>query len=145
MRTLRAAAAFFIAFGTLSISANAGEKPVQIGEVSSRVARAGVDYAQLVRRESEAELRGLDLTRVPPGHRTIVSVALVRMDTLEEPERSATCVVSATLRDAKGGTVFAVLEGKAKAIAGEALIVEKNALHGAVHGALAGIPEALRH
>jgi hypothetical protein len=138
------AASFSCAVAVTAISANAGEKPVEIGEVSSRVARAGVDYPLMVRRVSEDEVRGLDLSRVPVGKRVIVSVALVRMDTLDEPEKSATCVVNATIRDAKRGAMLAILEGKAKA-SGETSTVEKNALQGALHGALAHIPEVLRH
>ena len=83
---------------------------------------------------------------MPRAKRVIVSVALVRLDTLAEPRATdATCVVSATLRDARGGTVFAILEGKARAKSGEAQSsVERSALQGALHGALARIPEVLR-
>ena len=130
-----------------SSSAEAGEKRVTIGEVSSNVVRTGVDYESIVRAASEEELRALDLSRVPRGKRVIVSVALVRLDTLAEPPATdTTCEVSATLREAKGGTVFAILEGKARAKSGGAPgAVESTAVHGALRGALARIPEVLRH
>jgi hypothetical protein len=139
-----------LAIAALAVSAEAGqtgEKRVIIGEVSSQVVRSGVDYEALLREASEEELQTLDLSRVPLGKRVIVSVALVRLDTLAETlATDATCEVSATLRDAKGGTVFAVLEGKARAKSDRARgTVESTAVHGALHGALARIPEVLRH
>jgi hypothetical protein len=140
--TMLAAAAL-----ALPAEAGAGEKRVVIGEVSSQVVRSGVDYESLLRAASEEELQSLDLSRVPRGKRVIVSVALVRLDTLAEPRATdATCEVSATLRDARGGTVFAVLQGTARAKSnGAPVTVESTAVHGALHGALARIPEVLRH
>jgi hypothetical protein len=128
-------------------SAQAGDKRVTIGEVSSRVVRTGVDYETILRAASEEELRALDLSRVPRAKRVIVSVALVRLDTRAEPRSTdATCEVSATLREAKGGTVFAILEGTARARSdGAPDTVESTAVHGALRGALARIPEVLRH
>jgi hypothetical protein len=123
----------------------AREKPVVIGEVSSQVARRGIDYAALVRLTSEEELRALDWSHVPHGKRVIASIALVRLDTFEEPRTTdSTCEISATLRDARGGTVFAILEGKARAKTDGASTSEIGALRGALHGALARIPEVLR-
>jgi hypothetical protein len=130
---------------TLAVTAQAGERRVIIGEVSSKVVRSGVDYESVLRAASEEELRTLDLSRVPRGKKVIVSVALVRLDTLAEVRATdASCVVSASLRDAKAGTVFAILEGRARAKSGdERGSVESAAVHGALHGALARIPEAL--
>jgi hypothetical protein len=136
-----------LAVGAVAASVSAGEKRIVIGEVSSQVARAGIDYESLLRSASEDELRALDLSRVPRQKRVIVSVSLVRLDTFEEPKATdTTCVVSATLREAKGGTVFAILEGRARAKSDEAPgAVERSAVQGALHGALARIPEVLRH
>jgi hypothetical protein len=146
MRTLRVAS-FVLALAALaSTSRAAGEKAITLGEVSSQVASDhGLDYAALVRSVSEDELRAIDTRGLPHGKRVIVSVSLVRLDTLALPRSRATCVVSATLRDAKGGAVFALLEGQAQAMDGERHAIETSALHGALHGALARIPEALRH
>jgi hypothetical protein len=135
-----------LALAFTTSSAEAGDRRVTIGEVSSQVVRTGVDYESILRAASEEELRSVDLSHVPRGKRVIVSVALVRLDTLGEPPAfDTTCEVSATLRDAKGGAVFAILEGKARAKSGGASgAVESSAVHGALHGALGRIPEALR-
>jgi hypothetical protein len=132
-------------FVTTARGTVAREKPVVIGEVSSQVARQGIDYAALVRLTSEEELRALDWSHVPHGKRVIASIALVRLDTFAEPRTTdSTCEISATLRDARGGTVFAILEGKARAKTDGASTSEIGALRGALHGALARIPEVLR-
>src|SRR5271154_869429 len=145
-RLLRRAVSIAMWVAAFARPALAGEKRVVIGEVSSRVTRAGVDYESLLRTASEEELTALDLSRVPRGKRVVVSVALVRLDTLAEARATdATCEISATLRDARGGTLFAILQGKARAqSAGAPGEVESTAVHGALHGALARIPEALR-
>jgi hypothetical protein len=144
---MRTIAPIVLAAAVFASSADAGERGrVVIGEVSSRVARVGIDYEPLLRAASEAELSSLDLSRVPRTRQVIVSVALVRLDTLAEPALTdATCEVSATLRDARGGTMFAILEGKARLKGGGAPgAVESSVVHGALHGALARIPEVLR-
>jgi hypothetical protein len=145
MRTLQAVSVG-IALSVVTASGAAGDKPIVIGEVSSQVAREGVDYATLIRAASEEEVRALDVSHVPRGKHVIVSVALVRMDTFAEPRTTdATCEISATLRDAKRGAVFAILEGRARAKAdGAPNTVELSALQGALHGALARIPDVLR-
>jgi hypothetical protein len=147
MRVPRAVSAVAVValFVTGARGTVAREKPVVIGEVSSQVARRGIDYAALVRLTSEEELRALDWSHVPHGKRVIASIALVRLDTFEEPRTTdSTCEISATLRDARGGTVFAILEGKARAKTDGASTSEIGALRGALHGALARIPEVLR-
>jgi hypothetical protein len=143
----RRVASLAVAVAALSVTAQAGERRVVIGEVSSQVVRSGVNYESLLRAASEEELQALDLSLVPRGKRVIVSVSLVRLDTLAQSSAvDATCEVSAALRDAKGGTVFAILQGKARAKSvGTAGTVESTAVHGALHGALARIPEALGH
>jgi hypothetical protein len=148
-RAVALAASFAFASATLAVTAQAGERRVIIGEVSSKVVRSGVNYESVLRAASEEELSALDLSRVPRGKKVIVSVALVRLDTLSEMQTHATnttCEVSASLRDAKAGTVFAILSGRARAQSGGAPgSVESEAVHGALHGALARIPEALGH
>jgi hypothetical protein len=145
MRTLRVTS-FVLALAAISsASSAAGERPIILGEVSSQVAGVdGVDYAALVRAASEDEIRAIDPKKVPRGRSVIVSVSLLRLDTLVEPRTRATCVVNAVLRDAKRGAVFAILEGQAQAMDGERRAMESSALHGALHGALARIPDALK-
>jgi hypothetical protein len=125
----------------------ARERRVVIGEVSSKVVRTGVNYESLLRAASEEELEALDLSHVPRERRVIVSVALVKLDTLADPRTvDASCEVSATVRDAKGGTLFAILQGRARTKGGgPAGTVESAVVHGALHGALARIPDVLRH
>jgi hypothetical protein len=145
-RALPRAFSLALTIATLAVSAHAGERRVTIGEVSSKVARGGVNYESLVRAASEEELDALDLSHMPRGKKVIVSVALVRLDTLTASSRAidTTCEVSAALRDASGGTMFALLSGKARATSvGTAGAVESTAVRGAIHGALAHIPEAL--
>ena len=140
---MRTVASIVLAATVFAAPASAGEVRVVIGEVSSQVARTGLSF---LRAASEQELSSLDLSKVPRGKHVIVSIALVRLDTLAEPRTTdATCEVSATLRDAKGGTVFAILEGKARVKGGGAPgAVESSVVHGALHGALGRIPEVLR-
>ena len=75
----------------------------------------------------------------------MVSVALVKLDTTEGGRtRDATCKVSVALRHARGGAIFAILEGGARASSNDAAeAVEASAVHGALHGALGRIPDVL--
>jgi len=140
----RSAACAF-ALATLAAPAHASDRGVVIGEVSSNVTRRGVDYEILLRSASEEEVLSLDLRRVPRERRVIVSVALVRLDVDADPRAAgASCKVSATVRDARKGAVFAILEGEARATGqGSAGAAEATAVRGALHGALAHIPELL--
>jgi hypothetical protein len=130
-------------------SAAAGESGVALGEVSSRVARDGVDFEGLVRAASLEELGALHLeAHVEPGatpRRVIVSVALVRLDTSAAGRvTDARCKVSATLRNARSGALFAVVDGQARASGGEAREeVERSAMHGALQSAFGRLPEVL--
>jgi hypothetical protein len=127
--------------------ASGADKKVAIGEVSTSVVRNDADLSALLRTTTESELAGVDLSRVSRKDASILSVSLVRMDT-EPTARGAatTCVVSATLRTKKGGAVFAILEGRARADSGASTQknAEANALQGAVRGAIVRLPEALR-
>jgi hypothetical protein len=130
------------------VALGAAERPVALGEISSEVFRRDVDMRALLRSTSEQELGALDLSRVSMKKRAILSVALVRMDsTVAAAGKSTTCVVSATLRDARRGAIFAILEGKARAQgdpSSASPTMERSALEAAVRGAIARIPEALK-
>lgn len=126
--------------------AGAADAPpeVSLGEVSTSVQRGDLDLRALVRASFEEELRALDLGHAPHRRRAILSASLVRMDTLPSTDDIpvTTCVISATLRDARRGAVFAVLEGRARAGSpSDARAIVKVA----VRGAVARIPEAMRH
>jgi hypothetical protein len=135
-----------LAMAAFAAPAHASDGGVIIGEVSSQVARSGVDYEMLLRSASEQEILSLDLSKVPHGRQVIVSVALVRLETLAERRTTdTTCKISATVRDAKRGSIFAILEGEAHASSRDsASDVESTAVRGALHGALGHIPELLR-
>lgn len=123
--------------------AQASSEPVALGEVSTVITRTGLDLRELLRTSAQEELRALDLSKVPASRRSILSVSLVRMETLRDATNTnvTTCIVSATLRDARRGAIFAVLEGRAHADSGAG---DRAILRTAVRGAVARIPEALR-
>lgn len=140
MRRVGAVAAlFFVLAGALG--ADAAERRVALGEVSSHVVRKDIDVTRVLKSSAQEELSTLDLARVaPPKDKVIVSVSLVRM---EDDAASATCVVSATLRGERSGKLFAILEGKARASQPQAN-ADENALRGAVRGAMMRVPDALK-
>ena len=147
IRSRFAAIVIALVTGAMSAAASTPQaRSVVIGEVSSIVARPGVDYATVLRTASETELGALDLTGVPSDRKVVVSISLVRLDTLAETRSvDSSCAVSAVLRESRGGAVFAILEGRARARSGEpAGVVERSAMEGALHGALARIPEVLK-
>jgi hypothetical protein len=122
--------------------ANAADgKHLSLGEVAVMPTVAS-SMTPALRSALEAEIRDLDLRA--SRRDAILSASLVKLDS--EHERgivsSATCVVSITLRS-NGGVLYAVLEGRARA-QGSSDHVPESALRGAVHGALARVPEALK-
>ena len=139
MRRLGAMAALFLVLAG-ALGADAAERKVALGEVSSHVVRKDLDVTRVLRASAQEELASLDLARSKTHEKVIVSVSLVRM---EDEASSATCVVSATLRTARGGNVFATVEGKARASQPQAN-ADENALRGAVRGAMMRVPDALR-
>lgn len=112
-------------------------KKVNLGEVSA-APRADASVVPLLRQTTEAELDALDLRGAKKD--AVLSISLVRLET--EGQR-VTCVVSATLRTKDGGTIFAILEGRALASGGSDS-AKSASLKGAVHGAVGRIPEALK-
>lgn len=126
---------------------DAGEKPslIAVGEVSTNVVRSDVDLPGVLRAALAEELPTLDLSQAR-RRPVILSVSLVQMDTeATSAGASSTCVISATLRNKRGGNLFAVLHGRAQArdVAKERRNAERAALRSAVQGALAHLPEAL--
>ncbi len=110
---------------------------VRLGEVTA-APRADASAVPLLRQTTEAELGALDLRGAKKD--AVLSISLVRLET--EGQR-VTCVVSATLRTKDGGTIFAILEGRALA-SGASDSAKSASLKGAVHGAVGRIPEALK-
>ena len=133
----------------LATGADAREPtPVTLAEVGSSVqSRRLGDVVDLVRRDAQSELAAIDWSKRGVRRRVSVSASLVRLESVEgRGVLRASATVSATLRDAKSGALLAVLEGRAQvedrpaAAAG----VERDAVAGAVRGAITAIPEAIR-
>lgn len=137
-----------IVFSAIAISATAGAKehPVALGEVSTAVVRGDSQLDAMLRATLEKELGELDFSRVQGRAPAILSVSLVRMDSEATAKgKIATCVVSATLRTARGGAIFAILEGRAHTEDGApSRLREESLIKSAVHGALGRVPEALK-
>lgn len=129
---------FVIALAMLSArDAGAETKKVDLGEVSA-APKADATAVPLLRQATEQELSALDLRSAKKD--AVLSISLVRLET--EGQR-VTCVVSATLRTKSGGTIFAILEGRAL-VSGASDSARSASLKGAVHGAVGRIPEALK-
>jgi len=131
--------AICVVFAAQDVRADA--KVVSLGEVSvpqSNDATVGPRLTAAV----EDELGQLDLSHA--RRQAVVSVSVVRLDSEPRNKGTAfTCVVSATLRNPKTGAVFAIVEGRARAEGESPRSLESSALRGAVHGAVARIPDAL--
>ena len=132
-----------LSFGVLAAAAptaDAESRHLSLGEIAV-VAKTPADMKPSLRSALDAEMRDLDLRRARKD--AVLSVSLVKLDTEQQRgSASATCVISATLRSRDGGTIFAILEGHARAQGGGH--VDESALRGAVHGALSRVPEALK-
>jgi hypothetical protein len=133
---------FLVVLGLLLAgSASAETKKVSLGEVSVVPHNDGT-VAPLLRTTAESELGALDLSHVKRD--AVLSLSLVRLDTAQDGNgTSVTCVVSATLRTKSGGTIFAVLEGRARVDSSNDA-AKRLSLRSAVHGAMTRVPEALK-
>jgi hypothetical protein len=138
-----------LSLSALSISigalAHAGVSPVALGEVKVRK-----NDAQLERRFREvvaSELAVLDLSSVKARDRYVLSAALVQMTSRAKTDSAeSVAVVSATLRRERGGTLTAIIAGRAQAVEGPSRLeaAEQSAMRAAVRSALTRLPEALK-
>jgi hypothetical protein len=145
-RGVWAVAALLLA-GTVTTAASAAEArraPVAI-EVSAPVPRADLDLAPLMQTTAESEVGKLEL-EVPKDARLVLSVVLIRIESTKTAEGArVSAVVAATLRDAKRGSIFAVLEGRARTETPKVMPeVERAAVRAAVQGAVHRLPDAIR-
>ena len=121
-------------------AADADSKHLSLGEIAVVPTHASAMTSTL-RSALESEMKELDLRGARKD--AILSVSLVRLDTEHQRGSSSSeCVVSATLRS-RNGTLFAMVEGRARA-QGSSDHVPENALRGAIHGALSRVPDALK-
>jgi hypothetical protein len=120
----------------------AASKTVSLGEVSVVGRSDGVLNPKIVSL-TEDELGRLDLSGA--RRQAILSLSVTQLDTQARPGgASSLCVVSLALRNPRSGAIFAVVEGRARAEGAQRLPLESSVLRGAVHGAVARIPDALR-
>jgi hypothetical protein len=129
----------------LSARADAAASPVALGEV--KVARSDPSLERTFRGMVERELGEVDLSQVKAPGRFVLSASLVQIATRESSGQAETlAVVSATLRRARGGSIHAVIQGRAQASdgRGKARSVELSAMRAAVRSALGRLPAALK-
>jgi len=139
--------ATFLSIVTLSSTLGAKAPPVALGEVSTRLAKSDPTLDRAFRSAVEVELDALDFSDVRPAERYVLSASLLEVTTRASDGRNeSTAVVSATLRRAKGGTLHAILRGRAQAVDGpkDKKSLEQSAIRGAVHSALGRVPQALK-
>lgn len=124
--------------------------PVMLAEVTAHEAsstRLG-DVKALVRKDAEAELARIDWSKLPLRRRYKLSASVVRLESSSTGDKSltASCTISAAVRDADRGTILFIVQGNARAedVPSAALAAERDALSAAVRGAIAAVPEAMR-
>lgn len=117
--------------------AGAGETSIVLGEVAIPPVSSGVDRAAL-KSAAEGELRGVDASRLRKRRHVVVSVAISGSS-----QSPFGCTVNALLRDAKTGTMLAIIEGRARAEGDANSELRQRVLRAAVHSALGQIPAAL--
>jgi hypothetical protein len=127
---------------TASAPLHAAAPRVALGEVTTRVVRSDVDLGLVLREAVLLQLATLETPHAEKGP-FILSAALVRMET---DGAKLTCVVSAMLRTARGGTMLAVVEGKAGLLTDAPLTpgLARQAVEAAAHAAVVRVPDALR-
>lgn len=132
-------------------TADAANRVVALGEVESKVRRDERWLQRELKKALKSELARIDLPKAS-REQYVLSVNLTQLFTKQREgrdpkhgEAESTAVISAVLRKAKGGTLHAILRGKATAVDSHvaAREIELSALHGAVHSALRRVPDAI--
>ncbi len=117
--------------------ATASDPSIALGEVAVPPVSSGVDRATL-KAAAEGELGGVDTSRLRKRRSVVVSVAIIG----SVPSPFA-CTVNALLRDAKTGTMLAIIEGRARAEGDANPELRRQVLRAAVRSAVRQIPAAL--
>lgn len=120
--------------------ASASETSIALGEVAIPPVSSGVDHAAL-KTAAEGELRGVDAKKLRELRKK--RAVLVSMAIIGSTPSPFACSVNAVLRDAKTGTMLAVIEGRARSEGDASPEVRTRVLRAAVHSAISQIPEAL--
>jgi hypothetical protein len=126
-----------LAAATVSGDADASDTSIALGEVAVPEASCGVDHAAL-KSAAEGELRIVDVSKLRKRRNVLVSVAIIG-----SAQAPFAFTVNALLRDAKTGTMLAILEGRARAEGNVNPETRSKVLRAALHGAVRQIPEAL--
>ena len=128
--------ALVLATGSASDASAANESEIAVSEVETPPASAGVDRAQL-KSAAEGEIKQIDGSRAK-GRRVLVSVALLSRD-----DAPVSFSVNATLRDAKSGSMIAIVEGRARAEGSATSDLKREVARAALRSAVRQIPDAL--
>jgi hypothetical protein len=141
-RTSRPSLSFAIVLATALFAstprADAGDSAITVAEVSPPPPSFGIDAAML-RAAAEGEIRQIDVSRLPKHRPVLVAFALTRA-VVQGP---IDCTVNAMVRDAKTGTMIAIIEGGAHADGPPSAELRKQVAHAAVRNAVRRIPLAL--
>lgn len=140
--------ALLMVVSSTCFSAKVDARPpsISLGEVTVKSAGADAPTEQKLRFLLGREIGRL---RLDTSHRSdayVVSASLVRLDARESRDGTrASCVVSATLRQARTGTLLAMMRGSGTAEDDHDMLegAKERALEAAVYGAVRRLPEAL--
>ena len=125
-----------VTIGATPVSA-ATDSEISVSEVTPPPPSSGVDQASL-KSAAEGEIKRIDGSKAK-GRRVLVSVALVPRD-----DAPVSFSVNATLRDAKSGSMIAIVEGRARAEGSSvSMDLKKQVAHAALRSAVRQIPDAL--
>jgi hypothetical protein len=133
-------ASMLLAAAAFAGDASAAETSLALGEVAVPPVGSGVDRAAL-QTAAEGELSGVDASKLRllrKKRAVLVSVAVIGSQ-----QAPFAFTVNALLRDAKTGTMLAILEGSARADGNATSDLRKRVLRAAVRSAVSQIPEAL--
>jgi hypothetical protein len=131
-----AVVALATSIGTASDARAATDAEISVAEVTPPPASAGVDQAQL-KSAAEVEVNQIDGSKAK-GRRVLVSVALLSRD-----DAPVSFSVNATLRDAKSGSMIAIVEGRARAEGSATSDLKREVARAALRSAVRQIPDAL--
>lgn len=140
MRSLPSLLAPLLLAATVALAAgdaNAADAALALGEVAAPPPSSGVDRATL-KSAAEGELEKVDASRVKKKRAVLVSVAIT-----SATDAPVGCTVNAMLRDAKSGTMIAIVQGHARAEGNVSPDLRKAVLRAAMRSAVSQIPQAL--
>lgn len=129
--------ALAIGTGGASDARAATDSEISVSEVSPPPPSAGVDQATL-KSDAQGEIKRIDGSNAK-GRRVLVSVALLSRD-----DAPVSFSVNATLRDARSGSMIAIVEGRARAEGSATFDLKREVARAALRSAVRQIPDALK-